>query len=510
MPDAPLEILNWRRTEYGEALSRQLALVEKRISDSSPDRLILTEHPPVITIGSSGGPSDLLADPETLQKAGIGLYRVNRGGRATYHEPGQLVAYPIIKLKVRDLHLYLETFLEAAEDLLRRYGLRPEYKHGRPGLWAAGSKIASIGISVRRWVTYHGLALNVNNTLDGFDRIVPCGRPEETVTTMERCLGRPLDLEEIKAEFADCFRKSFGYPRPETDDRSGRHPAWLIQPAPSPEAITRMEERLGDWRLATVCQSAHCPNLGECFNRGTATFMILGKQCTRACRFCAVDKGAPREVDPGEPDRVARAAQVMGLRHVVITSVTRDDLPDGGAEQFHRVIEQVRLLCPEAGIEVLVPDFRGSLLALRKVVGAGPDMFNHNLETVARLYPGVRPQAQYRRSLAVLEYAARSGLAVKSGLMLGLGETEDEIMGTLTDLKRADCQYLTLGQYLAPSPDHTPIVRYVPPGEFHHWSETARAMGFRGVASGPLVRSSYRAEDMFNQGDFRIKEQNIG
>jgi lipoic acid synthetase len=509
MPGVPLEILDWRRTEYGEALSRQLLLVEKRISDSSPDRLILTEHPPVVTIGSSGGPSDLLVSAETLQRAGIGLYKVNRGGRATYHEPGQLVAYPIVKLKVKDLHLYLRTFLEAVADLLRRYGIKPEFKPGRPGLWVAGSKIASIGISVRRWVTYHGLALNVNNDLSGFDWIVPCGQPEESVTTMARCLGRPLDAEAVKAEFTDCFRNSFGYPRAGTNGRSGRHPAWLTRPAPSTSAIARMEERLKDWRLATVCQSAHCPNLGECFKRGTATFMILGKQCTRSCRFCAVDKGSPLKADPEEPARVARAARNLALRYVVITSVTRDDLPDGGAEQFRRVIEQVRLLCPKAGVEVLVPDFQGSLAALRQVVGAGPDMFNHNLETVARLYPAVRPQAQYRRSLAVLEYAARSGLAVKSGLMLGLGETEDEIMGALTDLKRAGCRYLTLGQYLAPSPKHTPVVRYVPPPEFDHWSEKARAMGFRGVASGPLVRSSYRAEDMFNR-DPREKEQGHG
>ena len=202
-------------------------------------------------------------------------------------------------------------------------------------------------------------------------------------------------------------------------------------------------------------------------------------------------------MDPGEPERVARAAQVLGLEHVVITSVTRDDLPDGGAGQFTRTIDHIRRQCPNARVEVLVPDFEGSLAALQRVCEAHPDVFNHNIETVARLYPCVRPQARYRRSLGVLEYAARGRLHVKSGLMLGLGETEREVAETLTDLKRTGCRYVSLGQYLAPSKDHVPVARYVTPEEFAGWAEATRSMGFKAVAAGPLVRSSYRADEMF-------------
>lgn len=277
---------------------------------------------------------------------------------------------------------------------------------------------------------------------------------------------------------------------------SSGHPYWLIRDAPSIPAIDRMERDLRKWELATVCERAQCPNLGECFASGTATFMILGTRCTRQCRFCAVDKGRPERWDPGEPERVARMAQGLGLRYVVVTSVTRDDLPDGGAEQFAGTISEILKRASHASVEVLVPDFKGSVAALQKVCNARPDMFSHNIETVGSLYPRVRPQAHYPRSLGILEYAARQGLTVKSGFMLGLGETEQEVMGTLIDLKRTGCHYITMGQYLAPSRDHVPVSRFVPPQEFDRWAETARSMGFRGVAAGPLVRSSYRAQQM--------------
>jgi len=227
--------------------------------------------------------------------------------------------------------------------------------------------------------------------------------------------------------------------------------------------------------------------------------MLLGTVCTRRCRFCAVDKGTPEPPDPGEPERVAQATKAMGLEYVVVTSVTRDDLPDGGADHFARTIQCIREHCPEAKVEVLVPDFEGSEASLRTVCDARPDVFNHNVETVPRLYEKVRPQADYRRSLEVLANAAKSGIPTKSGLMLGLGETSREIWETLNDLRRADCAYLTLGQYLAPSAEHVPVQRYVPPEEFERWGETARAMGFSEVASGPLVRSSYRAEELFEK-----------
>lgn len=497
IPFQGLEILDWGPLGYGEALQRQMALVEERIAGSSPDRLVLVEHPHVVTIGRSGSLNDLRISEQELEQEGVELYQVDRGGMATFHSPGQLVAYPIMKLQQRDLHLYLRALLDTVAAVLRTYGLEPEFREGRPGVWVGSSKIASIGIAVRRWVTYHGIALNVNAELEAFNWIVPCGHPNEKITSMERESGYPLDMAEVKKHFIKEFGTSFGYTQDTGEDPiRTKHPAWLIRSAPSMAAIDRMTERLREWRLATVCQSAGCPNLGECFERGTATFMILGTRCTRGCRFCAVDQGAPQQVDPEEPERVARAAQILELEHVVITSVTRDDLPDGGAAQFTQTIEHIRRRCPNARVEVLVPDFKGSLAALLSVCEAHPDVFNHNIETVERLYPYVRPQAQYQRSLGVLEYAARDRLHVKSGLMLGLGETEREVMETLTDLKRTGCRYVTLGQYLAPSRDHVPVARFVPPEEFEGWAEAARSMGFKGVAAGPLVRSSYRADEM--------------
>jgi lipoyl synthase len=278
---------------------------------------------------------------------------------------------------------------------------------------------------------------------------------------------------------------------------SSKHPPWLILHGPDTTAIHRMEEKLRRWRLATVCESAHCPNLGECFAQGTATFMILGTRCTRQCRFCAVDKGAPWQVDAEEPEHVAQMAQSLELKYVVVTSVTRDDLPDGGAKQFIQTVEHIRKRCPETRVEVLISDLKGSLRSLQELCEARPDVLNHNIETVASLYPHVRPVAHYRRSLSILEYAAGQGLRVKSGLMLGLGETEREVNETLTDLKRTGCHDVTIGQYLAPSKEHLPVIRFVPPEEFERWAETARCKGFRQVAAGPLVRSSYRARDMF-------------
>jgi len=489
-----LEIIDWGRLEYGETFARQKKLAEERIAGFSPDRLILVEHPPVVTIGRSGGQKDLRVSERSLRRKGISLHYVDRGGMATFHGPGQLVVYPILKLKRKDLHLYIQGLMETAASVLETYGLGPEFRDGSPGVWLSDAKIASIGVAVKKWVTYHGIALNVNTDPAWFSWIVPCGHANEKITSMSKELGHDLDMAEVKTRFIEAFCRSFEY---DAAIKPHKHPAWLVRPAPQTVTIDRMETRLRQWKLATVCESAHCPNLGECFSRATATFMILGTRCTRRCRFCAVEKGAPEPVDPDEPERVAQAARTLGLRYVVVTSVTRDDLADGGSVHFGRTIECIHKELPDAKVEVLVPDFRGCVSALRRVCEACPDMFNHNIETVSRLYPRVRPQAQYRRSLAVLEYAARQGMQVKSGLMLGLGETESELEETLADLKRAGCNYLTIGQYLAPSKQHVPVARYVPPFEFDKLAATARSMGFRKVVAGPLVRSSYKAGDMF-------------
>ncbi len=495
-----LQVLDWGILPYGKALKLQEALVSERLAEISPDRLAVVEHPPVITIGRSGSLKDLRDPEDVLNRRGALVFRVDRGGMTTFHGPGQLVAYPILKLKMKDLHLYLKMLLDTVAAVLRSHGLNPEFKRGKPGIWTGSGKIASVGIAARRWVTYHGIALNVNTDLDWFDTINTCGNPDEKVTSMERELGRPVDLTEVKDRFIETFCRVFGYPtRPELHKRPNERPPWLVLPAPNIEALDRMRAVLACLRLGTVCENAHCPNLGECFGRGTATFMILGGTCTRRCRFCAVDKGVPGPVDKGEPERVAKAVQLLRLKHAVITSVTRGDLSDGGAGHFVRTIEMIRRRCPGVSVEVLVPDFGGSPAALRQICDARPDVFGHNVETVARLYPLVRPQAQYQRSLQILEYAVRQNLVVKSGIMLGLGETVYEILETITDLGRTGCSSLTLGQYLPPSKDHLPAARYISPQEFETWAETARSAGLKKVAAGPLVRSSYRADEMILQ-----------
>ncbi len=279
-------------------------------------------------------------------------------------------------------------------------------------------------------------------------------------------------------------------------NKSGRRlPDWLKVRAPGSPNYLDLKRLVSGLRLNTVCESAHCPNIGECWGHRTATFMILGDICTRSCGFCAIKTGRPAGLDEDEPRRVAEAIARLDLRHAVITSVNRDELPDGGARIFARTIEEVRRRCPATTVEVLIPDFKGNWQALEQVMAAGPDILNHNIETVPRLYPQMRPQARYRRSLELLDRARLLGPApTKSGMMLGAGETREEIAQSLGDLAAVGCRILTLGQYLSPSDRHVPVARYVPPGEFGEWREIARGLGFGHVESGPLVRSSYHAE----------------
>ncbi len=278
-------------------------------------------------------------------------------------------------------------------------------------------------------------------------------------------------------------------------------PDWLIKPLPQGERLVEVGRVLSRLRLHTVCQSALCPNLGECFSRRTATFMIMGNICTRNCRFCAVEKGKPTPLDPDEPARIAAAAQELQLLHVVVTSVTRDDLPDGGADHFARTIAAIREVNPKATVEVLIPDFRGSPAAIEVVVRARPDIINHNLETIPRLYGQVRPRADYQRSLEILRAVKELNQAIwtKSGMMLGLGETNEEVLEVMKDLRRVDCDLLTLGQYLSPSSEHLPVTRFIHPDEFGELAAQGRKLGFGGVASGPFVRSSYRADELLRR-----------
>ena len=274
-------------------------------------------------------------------------------------------------------------------------------------------------------------------------------------------------------------------------------PDWLRAPAPGGENYRELKSLIDGLKLHTVCESAACPNMGECWNRRTATFMILGNVCTRRCGFCAVQKGGPSPVDYDEPERVAEAAAAMGLKYVVVTSVNRDDRKDGGAELFALTIAALRRRIPGCRVEVLVPDFQGSHAAMDIVMEAAPDVLNHNTETVPRLYRQVRLGARYERSLDMLAYAKSisSGAPTKSGLMLGLGETGDEVLQVMRDLRAHNVDILTLGQYLRPSPKHLPVIRYVPPVEFAELRRAGLAMGFRHVESGPLVRSSYHAAE---------------
>ncbi len=282
-----------------------------------------------------------------------------------------------------------------------------------------------------------------------------------------------------------------------------RLPPWLKKRLTMDGPAAEVQHMLTELGLETVCASAHCPNQAECYARRTATFMILGARCTRSCRYCAVahDDAPLPPPDADEPPAVAEASRRLGLRHVVVTSVTRDDLPDGGAGHFAATIRAVRDRLPDAVIEVLTPDFRGDGDALAVVLAAKPTVFNHNLETVRRLFPVVRPQANYRRSLDVLAAAAGAAPEVwtKSGLMIGLGETDDEVSGAIGDLRSVGCDILTIGQYLAPSDAHEPVRRFVRPERFDAWRDEAKQAGFRAVASGPFVRSSYQAERVFEQ-----------
>ncbi len=273
-----------------------------------------------------------------------------------------------------------------------------------------------------------------------------------------------------------------------------KKPEWLKMKV-NFEAVAEMEKILRSLSLHTVCENANCPNRGECFKNKTATFMILGENCTRNCRFCAVSKGKPTPLDPNEPGNVAIAAQKLGLRHTVVTSVTRDDLPDGGAAHFAQTIRELKKLMPKSTVEVLIPDFQGSLDALKIVIDARPDIINHNIETVPSLYKTVRPMAIYERSLELLKRVKKygNGIHSKTGIMVGLGETQDEVLGVMDDLIKAECDMLTIGQYLSPSKQHLEVAEYITPAQFDEYKRLGLKKGFTYIASGPLVRSSYNA-----------------
>ena len=288
---------------------------------------------------------------------------------------------------------------------------------------------------------------------------------------------------------------------PQTEPITTGKPAWLRRRLPSGPEYERLRTLLRDHHLTTVCQQALCPNQFECFGRGTATFLLLGERCTRTCRFCAIGHGPLGPPDPDEPQHVAEAVRLLGLRYTVLTSVTRDDLADGGAGHFAAAVRAVRGVSSDTRVELLIPDFQGNAQPLAIVLAAAPEVLNHNLETVPRLYAAARPQAIYARSLELLGRVRTSApdTVSKSGIMVGLGETRAELRQLFADLRRVDCDLLTIGQYLQPSRDHLPVARFVPPEEFAELRDEALALGFRAVAAGPFVRSSYQAETLYRE-----------
>jgi len=394
-----------------------------------------------------------------------------------------------------------------------RFGIEASRDPRNHGIWCGNHKLGSVGIAVRHGISYHGLALNVNPDLAPFAWINPCGLTGMSMSSMECELQQPLDMKEVQEvmveEMGQAFKRrikrvnvSAGHcGQKNNTSRKSRiaKPKWLKQRLPSGSGYEQTRRMVQCSGLHTVCQEARCPNQFECFGKGTATFMLMGENCTRNCRFCAVSHAGTTPLDPDEPARLAAAVADMGLKYTVLTSVTRDDLTDGGAEHFSQSIEAIRKLCPETLIEILIPDLQGNRAALELLCRHSPSVLNHNVETVKSLYPEVRPQAVYDRSLELLRMVKEFNphIVTKSGLMLGLGETDEELAETMADIRDTGCDLLTLGQYLQPTTKHLTVQRYVPPQEFDRIRETALELGFAGVAAGPHVRSSYQAEELY-------------
>jgi lipoic acid synthetase len=526
------------RVPYGEADRLQRALHER----ATDDYLLLLEHPHVYTLGTTADPAHVLVRPE---RVGAHLAHADRGGDVTYHGPGQLVGYPIVSLPewrdgLRDVVAYVRLLEDVLIAALDGFGIEAHREPRLTGVWVGDDKIAAIGVKVAQGRTRHGFALNVDPDLTMFDHIVPCGIRDRGVTSMAAQLGAAPEMRSVvDAVVAQCSARFTGpverqdvvwreHPddlsaftraamtgdaaRPgdapvrllgrlaeagvqETVDTPGaRRPDWMRVKANLGENFRETKRLVQQLDLHTVCEEAGCPNIYECWADHTATFMILGERCTRACGFCLVDTRKPLPLDPDEPRRVAEAIATLALEHAVITSVARDDLPDGGAAGFAATIAAVRAVNPTTRVEVLIPDCKGDPEALDVIFAARPDVLNHNLETVARLHRAARPSAAYSRSLALLGRAADAGLLTKSGIILGMGETSDEVRGAIADLRNVGVDVLTLGQYLRPSRQHLPVARWWTPDEFAELGAYAESLGFGHVEAGPLVRSSYHAK----------------
>jgi lipoic acid synthetase len=493
---------------YADAEALQRAFHEH----GSDDYLLLQEHPHVYTLGSTAKREHVLRDPEEV---GAQLVDADRGGDVTYHGPGQLVGYPIVSLAEwragqRDVVAYVRRLESVLIAVCRDFGIDATSSCGYTGVWVGDEKIAAIGVRVSRGRTRHGFALNVDPDLSMFDHIVPCGIRDRGVTSMARLLGRPVEMEQVVdrvvARFAEVFgdgtadRADVAWHRPARAEGvavalTRKRPDWMRVRAHFDDGYLELKRLARGLDLHTVCEEAGCPNIYECWADRTATFMINGDRCTRACGFCQIDTRKPLALDLDEPQRVADAVATLGLAHAVITCVARDDLPDGGASAFAATVEAIRATSPGTAVELLIADCKGDAASLETIFDARPDVLNHNLETVARLQRAVRPSAGYARSLAVLGRARAAGLVTKSGLILGMGETDDEVRQAMADLRAVGVDILTIGQYLRPSAAHLPVERWWHPDEFAALKDYGGWLGFAHVEAGPLVRSSYHARE---------------
>ena len=516
------------RVPYREAVTLQRALHER----SSEDHLLLLEHPPVYTLGVRADLANVLVPPASV---GADLARADRGGDVTYHGPGQLVGYPVVSVTTghasvpAHVHAVEQVVIDALGDLGLPGAGRVE---GLPGVWVGDRKIAAVGVRVTRGRSMHGFALNVDPDLSMFGHIVPCGIRDRGVTSLAAA-GVAVAMRDVVDAVAERAARTWGGGGVERQDVSWRHtpadlsafsrgagpgdvpvrltgrlaaagvtdglsitarkPEWLRARVRLGEGYLRTRRTVRQAGLVTVCEEAGCPNISECWGEGTATFMINGERCTRACGFCLVDTRHPEPLAADEPARVAEAVAHMGLAHAVVTAVARDDLADGGAGAFAETIRAVRRRSPGCAVEVLIADCKGSEAALQTIFDARPEVLNHNLETVARLQRAVRPSAGYARSLSVLARAKRAGLVTKSGLILGMGETDDEVLGALADLAAIGVDIVTLGQYLRPTTNHLPVARWVEPATFEALKAAGEALGIGHVEASPLTRSSHHA-----------------
>ncbi len=526
---------------YSEAYDLQVGLHKSVASNlDNDDYLLLLEHENVITSGRTSKSDSLLVPLKDLENMKIDFFETDRGGDITFHGEGQLIGYPIIRLEdPKKVVPFVRLIEEVLIDTLEELSIDSFTKEDDTGVWTENGKIASIGIKVSKWTTYHGFSLNIFDKLEGFELINPCGNELEKITSIQN-FNQEVSFDEVSEIISKNFAKSFQYL--EVDKQFSqftpkqlksrkefnidkmvangvfrptnkgipitirgvlpsepRRPEWMKVKANLGNDYRSLKNLLNEKKLNTVCEEASCPNIYECWSMGTATFMIMGDVCTRACGFCDVKTGKPGSLDWEEPARVAESVKAMQLTHAVITSVNRDDLKDGGSLFFAETINEVKKLNNKCDVEVLIPDFKGDRSAIDNIISASPEVINHNLETVPRLQREIRTSASYGRSLSLLHYVKSQGFQgkTKTGLIVGMGESKEEVASVLKDISKLNVDIVTIGQYLRPTAKHRPIDRYAPLEEFDFYKFLGESFGIPHVESGPLVRSSYHAKDSF-------------